>query len=56
MRYLVQKELWRLQKWIDVKIFYEFQIFRGGGSYNEEGNGIKIGKWIEISERFREDS
>ncbi|CAD8101536.1 unnamed protein product [Paramecium primaurelia] len=28
----------------------------GGGSYDDEGNGIKIGKWIELSDGFRENS
>ncbi|CAD8128887.1 unnamed protein product [Paramecium sonneborni] len=26
------------------------QIYSGGGSYDQEGNQIKIGKWIELFE------
>ncbi|CAD8128885.1 unnamed protein product [Paramecium sonneborni] len=28
------------------------QIYSGGGSYDQEGNQIKIGKWIELVEGF----
>lgn len=31
--------------------FYLMHNFRGGGSYNE--NGVKIGKWIELIEGFK---
>lgn len=37
-------------------IFYELPIFSGGGLYDDGGHGIKIGSWIEISDRFKGDS
>ncbi|CAD8213918.1 unnamed protein product [Paramecium pentaurelia] len=33
---------------------FEFKRFKiGGGSYDEEGNGFKIGKWIELDVDFQ---
>ncbi|CAD8129088.1 unnamed protein product [Paramecium sonneborni] len=37
------------------KLMYIFNIFKGcsgGGIYNQEGNQQKIGKWVELYERF----
>lgn len=28
------------------------QNVSGGGAYDEEGDGIKIGKWIELQNKF----
>ncbi|CAD8187317.1 unnamed protein product [Paramecium pentaurelia] len=33
-----------------------FMCESGGGQYDEEGNGIKFGKWVEISDGFYDSS
>lgn len=41
------------KSWMDiVKCKIKKKLFSGGGSYDEEGNEIKIGKWIELSDIF----
>ncbi|CAD8095946.1 unnamed protein product [Paramecium primaurelia] len=42
----------KVGKW---DIIYKEKLI-GGGSYDEEGNGIKIGKWIEINGGFNQGS
>ncbi|CAD8058043.1 unnamed protein product [Paramecium primaurelia] len=44
-------EIFFLENQMQVIFLYILQ-FSGGGQYGEEGNGIKIGKWIEQSNRF----
>lgn len=29
-------------------------MYSGGGSYEEDGNSIKIGNWIELSDDFKD--
>lgn len=31
---------------------YYINIFSGGGCYDEKGDGIKIGKWIDLDDAF----
>lgn len=33
-----------------------FLLFSGGGSYDEGGEGIKIGRWIEVNDDFFDSS
>ncbi|CAD8213736.1 unnamed protein product [Paramecium pentaurelia] len=40
---------YRLQILLSKILFY--QHFRGGGSYDEEGNEVKFGNWIEFDEQ-----
>lgn len=35
---------------------YNFNLFSGGGSYDEEGQEIKIGKWTEKSDGYLDRS
>ncbi|CAD8106477.1 unnamed protein product [Paramecium sonneborni] len=41
-RWDIKQWFWRTQKYIQI----------GGGSYDQEGNSIKIGNWVELDEDF----
>ncbi|CAD8131226.1 unnamed protein product [Paramecium sonneborni] len=45
--------LWNLQ---EIYLNLQLYINSGGGSYDEEGNQKKIGKWVELFEKFRDDA
>lgn len=40
---------------MDVKSHFLI-LYSGGGLYDEEGNGLKIGEWIELSDEFEHRS
>ncbi|CAD8182413.1 unnamed protein product [Paramecium octaurelia] len=46
--------IWEI--WHDKNIKNKEAIIIGGGSYDELGQGIKIGKWFEISDAFNDES
>ncbi|CAK79561.1 unnamed protein product (macronuclear) [Paramecium tetraurelia] len=46
---------WEIKSQMDQMQRIKHQKFRGGGQYDEEGQGLKIGKWIELSHDFSQD-
>lgn len=54
VRKLVDGILWIKMRWCKSELKWNF--FSGGGSYDKEGNVIKIGKWIEISDGYSMNS
>ncbi|CAD8110873.1 unnamed protein product [Paramecium sonneborni] len=37
-----------------MQILFKYKKYSGGGSYDKEGNQKKIGKWVEVDERFND--
>ncbi|CAD8128908.1 unnamed protein product [Paramecium sonneborni] len=46
----------QMQKFENIRIIciYILKMYSGGGSYDQAGNQKKIGKWVELDEKFRD--
>ncbi|CAD8129055.1 unnamed protein product [Paramecium sonneborni] len=45
-------QIWRIQINVNINYQQQYQKNCGGGSYDQEGNQKKIGKWVELDEGF----
>ncbi|CAD8118357.1 unnamed protein product [Paramecium primaurelia] len=40
------------QKMQESTYVVNLSVFRGGGCYDDKGDGMKVGKWVEVSDKF----